>query len=153
MPSSRRVGGQRCRISTRFTPVSPLHQVATQTHLCVSLFAVLTTLSPGAEGVLCAIICHGSMGSLQESRVKITGHMIARRTPISPWTISRLLTVSLTFTTLTTILFIARRYASAVFAELSSCVRLSVRHKPVSCRNDWTNRAGFWHGDLGASKN
>jgi len=100
MPSSRRVGGQRCRISTRFTSVSPLHQVATHTHLCVSLFAVLTTLSPGAEGVLCAIICHGSMGSLQESRVKITRHMIARRTPISPWTISRLLTVSLTFTML-----------------------------------------------------
>ena len=35
--------------------------------------------------------------------------------------------------------FTARRYASAVFAA----VRLSVRHKPVSCRNDWTNRAGF----------
>ena len=28
----------------------------------------------------------------------------------------------------------------------SSCVRQSVRHKPVLCRNDWTNRAGFWHG-------
>jgi len=22
----------------------------------------------------------------------------------------------------------------------------TVRHKPVLCRNDWTNRAGFWHG-------
>jgi len=33
---------------------------------------------------------------------------------------------------------------------LSSCVRpsvcLSVRHKPVLYRNDWTNRADFWHG-------
>jgi len=28
---------------------------------------------------------------------------------------------------------------------LSSCVRLSVRHKPVLYRNDWTNRAGIWH--------
>ena len=26
---------------------------------------------------------------------------------------------------------------------LSSCVRLSVCHKSVSCRNDWTNRAGL----------
>jgi len=26
---------------------------------------------------------------------------------------------------------------------LSSCVRPSVRHKPVLYRNDWTNRAGF----------
>jgi len=33
---------------------------------------------------------------------------------------------------------------------LSSCVclsdRLSVCHKPVLYRNDWTNRAGFWDG-------
>jgi len=29
---------------------------------------------------------------------------------------------------------------------LSSCVRLSVRHRPVLYRNDWANRAGFWHG-------
>ena len=33
---------------------------------------------------------------------------------------------------------------------LSSCVRLSVcpsvRHKLRFYRNDWTNRAGFWHG-------
>jgi len=40
----------------------------------------------------------------------------------------------------------ARRYASC--RRLS--VRLSDRHKPVLCRNDWTkwatNRAGFWHG-------
>jgi len=28
---------------------------------------------------------------------------------------------------------------------LSSCVRRSVRHKPVLYRNDWTNRAGIWH--------
>ena len=32
---------------------------------------------------------------------------------------------------------------------LSSCVHLFVRpsvcHKPVFYRNDWTNRAGFWH--------
>ena len=33
---------------------------------------------------------------------------------------------------------------------LSLCVRLSVcqsvRHKPILYRNDWKNRAGFWHG-------
>jgi len=29
---------------------------------------------------------------------------------------------------------------------LSSCVRPSVRHKPVLYLNDWTNRAGLWHG-------
>jgi len=27
-----------------------------------------------------------------------------------------------------------------------SSVRASVRHKPVSHQNDWTNQAGFWHG-------
>ena len=27
-----------------------------------------------------------------------------------------------------------------------SRVRLSVRHKPVLYKNDWTNGAGFWHG-------
>ena len=31
---------------------------------------------------------------------------------------------------------------------LSSSVRPSVRHKPVLYRNDWTNRAGFWHGSF-----
>ena len=39
--------------------------------------------------------------------------------------------------------FTARSCASAVYAVL---VFLSVRHKPVLCRNDWTNRAGFRHG-------
>ena len=29
---------------------------------------------------------------------------------------------------------------------LSSCVRLSVRHKPVLYRSVWTNRAGIWYG-------
>jgi len=28
---------------------------------------------------------------------------------------------------------------------LSSCVRLSVCHKPVLYQNDWTNRASLWH--------
>jgi len=42
--------------------------------------------------------------------------------------------------------FTARRYASAVFAVvMCPPVRQSVRHKPVLYRNDWTNRAGFWH--------
>ena len=31
---------------------------------------------------------------------------------------------------------------------LSSCVRLSVHHSPVLCRNNWTNRAGFGHGSF-----
>jgi len=34
---------------------------------------------------------------------------------------------------------------------LSSCVRPSVRHKPVSYRNDWTNWAGFWHARLSST--
>ena len=41
--------------------------------------------------------------------------------------------------------FTARRYATAVFAVVMS-VCLSVRHKVALYRNDWTNRAGFWHG-------
>jgi len=46
-------------------------------------------------------------------------------------------------------LITARLYASAVYAIvvhpslLSVCP--SVRHKPLLCRNDWTNRADFWH--------
>jgi len=44
----------------------------------------------------------------------------------------------------------ATLYASAVYAVVacpSVCppVRLSVRHKPVLYRNDWTKRAEFWH--------
>ena len=31
---------------------------------------------------------------------------------------------------------------------LSSCVRPSVHHKPELYQNDWTNWAGFWHGDF-----
>ena len=39
---------------------------------------------------------------------------------------------------------IARRYASAVFAVVvCPSVHPSVRHKPVLCRNDWTNRVAF----------
>jgi len=42
-------------------------------------------------------------------------------------------------------------HASATYAVvvcLSVCLSLrpSVCHKPTLCRNDWTNRAGFWHG-------
>jgi len=58
-------------------------------------------------------------------------------------TLAVFLVISVQFT-----LFTARRYDSAVYM-LSSCVRLSVRRsqaKPVLCGNDWTNRAGFWHG-------
>ena len=44
--------------------------------------------------------------------------------------------------------FAMQCYASVVYA--SSCVCLSIHpsvcHKPVFYRNDWTNRAGFWHG-------
>jgi len=29
--------------------------------------------------------------------------------------------------------------------SLSSCVHLSVHHKPALYQNDWTNRAGVWH--------
>ena len=43
------------------------------------------------------------------------------------------------------LIFIARRYMLARYT-LSLCVRLSVCHKPVLYRNDWTNRAGFRHG-------
>jgi len=43
---------------------------------------------------------------------------------------------------LTRAAFTARRYASAVYALV---VCLSVRHKPVLYRSDWTNRAGIWH--------
>jgi len=34
--------------------------------------------------------------------------------------------------------------------SLSVCpsVQPSVRHKPVLYRNDWMNRAGFWHGSF-----
>ena len=44
------------------------------------------------------------------------------------------------------LLFTARRYASAVHAVVVSvypCFRPSVCHKPLLCRNDWTNQAGF----------
>ena len=43
---------------------------------------------------------------------------------------------------LTRAAFTARRYASAVYALV---VCLSVRHKRVLYRSDWTNRAGIWH--------
>jgi len=32
-------------------------------------------------------------------------------------------------------------------------VRPFVRHKPVLCRIDWTNRTGFWHGGFHLSHN
>jgi len=36
----------------------------------------------------------------------------------------------------------------AVYAVVARpSVRPSVCHKPVLCRNDWTNRDGFWHGN------
>ena len=45
--------------------------------------------------------------------------------------------------------FTARRYASAIFVVVvCPWVRLYVRHKLVLYRNNWTNRAGFWHGDF-----
>jgi len=37
-------------------------------------------------------------------------------------------------------------YAVVVCPSVRLSVRLSVCHKPVLYRNDWTNRAGFWHG-------
>jgi len=40
--------------------------------------------------------------------------------------------------------FTARRLLARYM--LSSCVCLSVSHKPVLHWNDWTNWAGFWHG-------
>ena len=36
--------------------------------------------------------------------------------------------------------------SSTVSPSVCPSVRQSVRHKPVLCGNDWTNRAGFWHG-------
>ena len=48
--------------------------------------------------------------------------------------------------TISSVAFSARRYASAVYAVVVCLsVRPSVRHKPVLYRKDWTNRAGFWH--------
>jgi len=44
-------------------------------------------------------------------------------------------------TLLNSIIFAARRYASAVYAVV--VCRPSVRHNPVFYRNNWTNRAGF----------
>ena len=45
------------------------------------------------------------------------------------------------------VVFTVRCYASAVFAVvLCPTIYLLVRHKPVLCRNDWTNRADFWFG-------
>jgi len=45
--------------------------------------------------------------------------------------------------------FTVRRYASAVYAVIA-CMSVcsSVYHKPVVYQNDWTNRAGFWHGSF-----
>ena len=43
-------------------------------------------------------------------------------------------------------MFAARHCSSRCL--LSSCVRLSVRHKPVLYRDDWMNRTGFWFGGL-----
>jgi len=43
--------------------------------------------------------------------------------------------------------FTSQRYACAVFAVvMCPPVRLSVC--PVLYRNNWTNRAGFWHGSF-----
>jgi len=36
-------------------------------------------------------------------------------------------------------------HASTVYAVVL-CVCVSVHYKPVLYRNDWTDRAGFWHG-------
>jgi len=55
---------------------------------------------------------------------------------------SKLKTISRSLTDFLT----ARRYVSAVYAVVA-CPS-SVCHKPVLCRNYWTNRAGFWHWGL-----
>jgi len=63
--------------------------------------------------------------------------------------------ITLAARTVVKVTFTARRYANAVCVVvlcmsvcLSVCLYVcqSVCHKPVLCRNDWTNRAGFWHG-------
>jgi len=45
----------------------------------------------------------------------------------------------------TTGIFFLPRNSVLARLMLSSSVRPSVCHKPVLCRNDWTNRAGIWH--------
>ena len=58
--------------------------------------------------------------------------------------------VTLLATALMTTDFIYRAtLCESGMTELSSCVRPSVRHKPVLYRNDWTNRARFWRGSIG----
>ena len=37
-------------------------------------------------------------------------------------------------------------YRLAALGAITVRCRVSVSHKPVLCRNDWTNRAGIWHG-------
>ena len=45
--------------------------------------------------------------------------------------------------------FTARRNASAVYTVIMCpSVRLSVRHKPILYRNDWSNRTDVWHRGL-----
>ena len=45
------------------------------------------------------------------------------------------------------LLFIAWRYCSVLFAVVvCPSVWPSICHKPVLYRNDWMNKAGFWHG-------
>jgi len=43
--------------------------------------------------------------------------------------------------------FLPRYAMSAVFAVVL-CLSVCVCHKSVFCRNGWTNRAGFWHGNF-----
>ena len=44
-------------------------------------------------------------------------------------------------------IFTVQHYASTAYAMVSVSVQCpSVCHKPVLYQNNWTNRAGFWHG-------